>query len=96
MDWTIQQLIPDSGRRFFCSPEHPDGLCSYLSHTFNGFQALYPWEWLGHESCHSPPSTAKVKNGCAYAPASLYCSIASTRTTLLLLYKKTNNKNGSF
>jgi hypothetical protein len=51
-------LIPSRGTRFFYPPQHPDWLW--------GKQPV-------HETDHSPPSSAKDKNGAAISPLPHTC-----------------------
>jgi hypothetical protein len=62
-------LIHSRGKRFFSSPLHPDWLCGSLSLLHNGCREV---KQLGREADHSPPSSAKVKNGGAIPPLPLH------------------------
>jgi hypothetical protein len=42
-----QVLIPGRGKRFFCTPEHPDQLWGPHSLLYNEYQQLFPQGYSG-------------------------------------------------
>jgi hypothetical protein len=60
---------------FSLLPRHPDQLWGPLSLLYNRFQSLFPRvQHLDHETDHSPPSSAEVKNAqsCTFTPTYVF------------------------
>jgi hypothetical protein len=57
--------ISGRGKRLFSIPQYPDRLWILLNLLSNGYRGLFlqGLKWSGHESDHSLPSGAEVKNG---------------------------------
>jgi hypothetical protein len=59
-----QGLSPDTGKRFFYSPQCPNWFRGPHNLLSNGYQGSFPGvKQLGHEADYSPLSDAEVENG---------------------------------
>jgi len=67
-------------RDFISLPLHPDWLWpdppSLLSSGYQGTLSL-GIKWLGHETGHSPPSSADVRDACICIPVCLHGMVLS-------------------
>jgi hypothetical protein len=74
---TVVQFAAGAGKKFSSLSPHPDWLWGSPNLLLDAYQGLsLGVKWLEHESDHSPPSSAEVKNAWSYTSTPPYVFMA--------------------
>jgi len=89
MGWTIGDSIPSRNKISFSSPKHPDQLWIPPSLLFNDYLGSFlEVKQPGHETDHSPPTIAEIKNEWNYIPIAPYAFMVWTGSALPSVYRR--------